>query len=106
MATDVNHGAECAAGGICILGMVAEIEARMEPIRLGDGVPDRLLFRDDFCFPSRMIAAWCPRFASFVWTLTWVGRGVTNPRLAQTKGEPGTPTNSGRGTRGAGRRSL
>ena len=57
MATDVNHGAECAAGGICILGMVAEIEARMEPIRLGDGVPDRLLFRDDFCFPSRMIAA-------------------------------------------------
>ena len=56
--------------------------------------------------PEHFWQAWCPRFASFVWTLTWVGRGVTNPRLAQTKGEPGTPTNSGRGTRGAGHLSL
>jgi hypothetical protein len=57
MATDVNHGAECAAGGICVLGMVAEIEARMEPIRLGDCVSGCLLFGDDICFPSRMMAA-------------------------------------------------
>lgn len=57
MATDVGHGAECAAGRICVLGMVAEIEARMEPFRLGDGVSDRLLFRDDFCFPLGMMAA-------------------------------------------------
>lgn len=55
MATDVDHGAECSAGGIRMFGMVTEIEARMESIRLGDGVPDRLLFRDDFCFPLGMM---------------------------------------------------
>ena len=55
MATDVDHGAECSAGGIRMLGMVAEIEARMEPIWLGDCVSVGLLFGDDICFPLRMM---------------------------------------------------
>jgi hypothetical protein len=36
--------------------------------------------------------AWCLRFASFVWTLTWVREGPNaSARLAQKKGEPGAP---------------
>lgn len=56
LATYVGDGAECPAGGIRVLGMVAEIEARMEPVRLGDGVPDRLLFGDDFRVPLGVMA--------------------------------------------------
>jgi len=56
MATDVGHGAECSTGRIRALGMVAKIEARMEPIWLGDCVFGCLLFGDDICFPSRMMA--------------------------------------------------
>ena len=38
--------------------------------------------------------AWCLRFASFVWTLTWVREGPNaSARLAQKKGEPGAPGN-------------
>jgi len=39
--------------------------------------------------------AWCPRIASFVWTLTWVREGPNaSARLAQKKGEPGAPGSS------------
>ena len=55
MATDVDHGAECSASRIRLLGVVAEIEARMESLRLGDSVPDHFLFRDDFSFPPGMM---------------------------------------------------
>jgi hypothetical protein len=57
MATDVNHGAEYPAVGIRILGMVAEVEARMEPIWLGDCISGYLLFDDDICFPFEMMTA-------------------------------------------------
>jgi hypothetical protein len=60
MVTDVGHGSECSASGVRVLGMVAEIEARMEPIWLGDCLFGRLLFGDDICFPSWMKIAGRP----------------------------------------------
>lgn len=57
LASDVGHGSERAAGGIRLLDVVAEIEAGMEPLRLGAGVSDRLLFGDDFRVPPGLMRA-------------------------------------------------
>jgi hypothetical protein len=54
LATVPSHGTKLLADGICPLGMVAEIEAGMAQARLGTGVSDRLLFRDDIRFPHEI----------------------------------------------------
>src|SRR5579862_2099843 len=41
--------------GYACWAWVAEIEARMESLRLGGGVPHRLLFCNDFCFSLGMM---------------------------------------------------
>jgi hypothetical protein len=50
-------GTKCSAGGIRMLGMVAQIHPSMAEVWLGDGISDCLLFGDGFCLPLPMMAA-------------------------------------------------
>lgn len=65
MAADADHGAKRAAGRICMLGLVAEVDARMGSLWLGDGVSGRIFSGDDIYFSLRMIELNCSSDAGF-----------------------------------------